>query len=309
LGASECTGQVRALAALFCSYLPYRIAAGELEAICGIRLSVSGLERHALEIGNRVRADWQHKERLVWEQKMPPGPHRPEQLHASMDGVIIFVDGEWREAKLGVVYERQGEGAERTRYYATLENSACFGRKMCTQVLLGGADRCAKLGFVADGGVWIWKEVGKYFPTSVQILDYYHFTEHLWEAAHAQFGEGTNRAAKEWMSRQEEALLADRAADVLAQVKRWRPRNVAKRELKRTLTGYLTTHARRMRYETFREDGWHIGSGVMESGCKCVVKARMGGAGMRWSKGGAEAMLHLCAHWRSYDGGDFRQYA
>jgi len=30
---------------------------------------------------------------------------------------------------------------------------------------------------------------------------------------------------------------------------------------------------------------------------------------MRWSEKGAEAMLHICAHWRSYDGGDFYNYA
>lgn len=47
-----------------------------------------------------------------------------------MDGAIIFLDGEWREAKLGVVYEPQVECVERARYYATLECSAAFGRKM-----------------------------------------------------------------------------------------------------------------------------------------------------------------------------------
>jgi len=52
-------------------------------------------------------------------------------------------------------------------------------------------------------------------------------------------------------------------------------------------------------YASVEAKGYHIGSGVIEAGCKSVVKARMGGAGMRWSTRGAEAMLHLTANWHT----------
>ena len=315
----SCSRRMMAIAVRFCSYLPFELAARELEYLCGTRFAASTLARYCRHTGTNLKADWGEKERLLWAREMPPPSqsppsHRPRQLQGSMDGAIIFVDGEWREAKLGVVYEPKAERIERARYYATLENSAAFGRKMRTLAVRGGADRCHRIGMVADGGAWIWQEVGKYFPQSVQVLDYYHATQHLyhatqhlWEAAHAQFGEGTE-AAKAWMRRQKEALLGDRVAEAIREVAQWRPRPLLQQDLQRKLLAYLRTHVGRMRYATFRQAGWHIGSGVVESGCKCVIKGRMGGAGMRWSGAGAEAMLHLCAHWRSYDGGDFLPY-
>lgn len=43
-----------------------------------------------------------------------------------------------------------------------------------------------------------------------------------------------------------------------------------------------------------REQGWVIGSGMIESGGK-QFKARFAGAGMRWSSDGAEPLLPIRA--------------
>ena len=51
--------------------------------------------------------------------------------------------------------------------------------------------------------------------------------------------------------------------------------------------GYFKTNQRRMQYQRLREDGWPLGSGMIESGVK-RFKARFDGAGMRWSRAGAE---------------------
>jgi hypothetical protein len=48
-----------------------------------------------------------------------------------------------------------------------------------------------------------------------------------------------------------------------------------------------------MDYVTYRQAGYPVGSGSVESGCKVVVQARMKQAGMRWSRQGAQAMLAL----------------
>jgi precorrin isomerase len=48
-----------------------------------------------------------------------------------------------------------------------------------------------------------------------------------------------------------------------------------------------------MDYAAFRQAGYPIGSGAIESGCKTVVQARMKQAGMRWSRQDAQAMLAL----------------
>jgi hypothetical protein len=48
-----------------------------------------------------------------------------------------------------------------------------------------------------------------------------------------------------------------------------------------------------MDYVAYRQAGYPIGSGTVESGCKVVVQERMKQAGMRWSRDGAQAMLAL----------------
>ena len=50
-----------------------------------------------------------------------------------------------------------------------------------------------------------WQETWKYFPTSTQILDFFHAAEHLWELANSHFGPQTEEAA-EWMELQKRSL-------------------------------------------------------------------------------------------------------
>jgi hypothetical protein len=56
--------------------------------------------------------------------------------------------------------------------------------------------------------------------------------------------------------------------------------------------GYFETNKRRMQYLEFREDGFVIGSGMVECGCK-QYKARFCGPGMRWNREGLERLLPI----------------
>ena len=89
----------------------------------------------------------------------------------------------------------------------------------------------------------------------------------------------------------------------------WQPTTHAHQEVQRRVAQYLQTHLRRMRYATFEQAGYHIGSGVAEAACKNVVQARFKQAGMRWSEPGAEAMLHLRTAWCNTQQADFADAA
>jgi hypothetical protein len=326
LGRGQCSRQVQALIARFSSYLPYRIAAQEMAAVCGIRLATSTVERYAQALGQRLRQEWEQLEQVREADDLPasalPVSVRPSRLHVTMDGVMAHVGGDWHEVKLGCVYQTNAVGkAVRGRYMATLSASVSFGKRLRVLAHQAGGDRCRDVAVVADGADWIWQETGKHFPRSVQVVDFYHAAEHLWAYAHARFGEGTpagkegtpagkegTPAASEWMRVQKERLLWDKVAEVIADVSAWPAGKAADQELQRRLVGYLGKHRQRMRYQTFREAGYHIGSGVAESGCKNVVQQRMKGSGMRWSQEGAEAQLQLCAHWKSAGVKDFYAY-
>lgn len=305
----ECSHSIQALIARFSCYLPFSKVVNEMEAICGIRLSASTVQLYAKKVGQNIATDWNRRENRVWGSKQAQSSERVPQLHVSMDGVMIFVDGEWREAKLACAYQTApGGGVAKADYYATLNNSHAFGRKVRTLAVGSGADRTNRVCVVADGAKWIWQETWKYFPTSTQILDFFHATEHLWELANSHFGPQTKEAA-EWMELQKDRLLSNKVAAVIEDVSTIAPRRMDARAIKRKLVDYLTTHKHRMLYQTYRDLGLHIGSGVIEAGCKTVVQSRMKGAGMRWSSRGAESMLHLCAHWHSSEPTEFARYA
>jgi hypothetical protein len=70
--------------------------------------------------------------------------------------------------------------------------------------------------------------------------------------------------------------------------------DAAQTELLHREAGYFDENQRRMQYMELREDGYPIGSGMVESGCK-RFRARFNAAGMRWSRAGLERLLPVRA--------------
>jgi hypothetical protein len=60
---------------------------------------------------------------------------------------------------------------------------------------------------------------------------------------------------------------------------------------------YFVNNAERMRYDVFRTQGYLIGSGTIESGCKQIVTQRLKRSGAQWTVHAAKAR----AAWLSGD--------
>ena len=60
-----------------------------------------------------------------------------------------------------------------------------------------------------------------------------------------------------------------------------------------------------MRYLKFRSQGFFVGSGVIEAGCKTVIGKRLKQSGMEWSVRGANAIIALRCNLQS---GRFEDY-
>ena len=84
------------------------------------------------------------------------------------------------------------------------------------------------------------------------------------------------------------------AADEMARCAVSHPYKDAMREYK-----YYRSNAGRMKYDEYRANGWFIGSGVIESGCKTVIGQRFKQSGMIWSLKGAKALLPLRTLYKS----------
>jgi Uncharacterised protein family (UPF0236) len=305
IGRSESSVGVRALAVRFASYLPFEKAAEELALVAGVRLAARTVQREAEAVGEALTQAWAKREAAYWSGKGEPSTQRPAKLQITLDGVMVPIGAEWKEAKVGAVFTIDPKTDRPVaEYTASLGDSVAFGRRLRTLAEEAGVAYCRKVAVVADGAEWIWQEVAKQFPRAVQILDFYHVTQHLWEVARARFGEESG--AREWIGEQKEHLLADRVSTVIAAVEKWEPLQAAQQEVRRKVANYLRSHAHRMRYQSFREEGYQIASGVAEASCKSVVQARLKGTGMRWSRPGAEAMLQVRAAWCSAGETDFR---
>jgi hypothetical protein len=145
---------------------------------------------------------------------------------------------------------------------------------------------------VNDGAIWIWLIVQMCWAPCVEILDWWHAVEKLWQAATTLFAQDQT-AASAWMARQKSQLWQSQLRQVFRAIRRLCPRGQPLPEPVWTAVGYLFHNRWRMRYKQFRQHRYPIGSGTVESACKLVMQQRLKQAGMRWSRDGAQAMLAL----------------
>ena len=92
--------------------------------------------------------------------------------------------GEWREAKGFRFYLVEGERIVHLVSWHQVQSHTELGEAL-RQVQAAGLipEEQVRLCVIADGARWIWPLVQELFPTAVQVLDYYHCSEHLYQVA------------------------------------------------------------------------------------------------------------------------------
>ena len=155
--------------------------------------------------------------------------------------------------------------------------------------------------YLGDGAAWVWEIARTRFPQAVQILDYYHASEHVTRLAKAVYSDA--EVAQNWAIRWK-SLLYDSELDIrledVRKIPGLSPSEAAQREL-----DYLERNRARMDYRRYREQGWFIGSGVVEAGCKRVIGQRLKQSGMFWTESGATAVVSLRCALLSAGGWDY----
>ena len=184
-------------------------------------------------------------------------------------------------------------------YCARVADAEAFGRAVLPEAHRRGVETAGTVAAVADGSEWIQGVVDLHRPDAVRILDFAHAAEHLSAAAQACFGEG-RPAAVAWLD-QQAAQLKDGDPDAVLRALGHLPvghaPDPAAAALARDGTlGYFAKRRAQIGYAGFRRQGLPIGSGMVESGHKRVVQARLKGAGMHWARPSVNPMLALrCA--------------
>jgi len=161
--------------------------------------------------------------------------------------------------------------------------------------------------FLTDGGKWLRSVHDNFFPFATMILDIYHALEHLREIMKLL---GLKEKTEEWTQRfrrWKRMFKEGRVETVVKEAEKMADGGKNAAEVDKKLQYYRDNYDR-MKYDEYVLNGWFIGSGVVESGCKCVVQQRLDLSGMHWSLQGAEALLPIRALYKSGRLDEFRNW-
>lgn len=205
----------------------------------------------------------------------------------SIDGGMLHIRQEgWKEFKVGLVsdFERQWQHDKpsvrllNSHYTAVIGNVETFSPTLWKLAVAQNVPYAGCLVAVCDGAQWIWRLVSDLFPVCTQILDWYHARHHLSQLTHACFPDDDQQAQQSYRQMTDK-LFRGQIKDI-----------IHFGQVHQQSTTYFQKQQRRMQYQQFQAQGFPIGSGGVESGIK-QYKHRLTGAGMRWSRQGAERLI------------------
>jgi hypothetical protein len=173
-----------------------------------------------------------------------------------------------------------------------LESSDLFGPMLRAEALRRGMAYAGKLVLLIDGAPGL-ENLGLInFKDAIQIVDFYHALEHAGKVLVALLGSKEHpdytRRRGHWAKR----LLKNGVLGLIAAAREESLGTPNAATVEKELN-YFVQNVDRMQYGTFRRQGYFIGSGVIEAGCKTVIGARCKQSGMFWGKPGAENILAL----------------
>ena len=241
--------------------------------------------------------------------------HGAEWIVAEVDGTMLpivetsaapagadrrkFRQVHYQEGRLAAARPR---GSATTHYGATLHDVTDTGLRWAHCVQAAGWGLHTKIHAVGDGAPWIAEQVRRQFGAQGRYtLDLYHACEYLAAAA------PDPAHAKAFVAPLREALRASDHPSVLAAL---RPREEPpdcpdEKAPVRAALRYLGNRTEQLDYAHALAHELPVGSGLIESGHKHVLQARIKKAGAWWTDLNAHAMCQLRTlranrHWDKY---------
>ena len=291
----------------------FAMSSSIIHELADLRIDSKTVERQAEAPGREVAED----ERSVIE------PGDAPTLYVGLDGTGIPVrktetegrkgkqaDGEakTREVKLVVVWSAQKRDPKTGRpvrdpgsasHSAAIESIASrdtdpetspFAKRILRELKRRCFDKAERQVIIGDGAAWIWNFASEHLPNAIQIVDIFHAREHLFDAAKAIYGSGTD-TAKAWaQQRSDELDLSGGVDHVIAALEQHPAREEAANAVAYFGTIAAACAMLSSRKRTVRVFGRHRGR--MQVPCRKRLKQ----GGMHWTVDGANAIIALrCA--------------
>jgi len=288
----------------------YQKAENHLQETGGIQVSARQIQRLVQQVGEPAQK-WQERE----AQRPDPDSKAVPIMYLSGDGSGVPMRKEELEGRMG----RQPDGGARTRmaylgcvftqhkqdeeghpmrdhqsttYVSTFSSIEEFGPLLRQEAIRRGLALAMQIVLLIDGAVGLANMGRLCFPMAIQIVDFYHALEHASEVLVALLGSKAHPDYKPRLRRWAKQLLKDQVEKLISQTRKECAGQSQAEAVEKAL-GYFVNNVERMQYGTFRRQGFFIGSGVVEAGCKTVIGSRCKQSGMFWGKPGAENILAL----------------
>lgn len=230
-----------------------------------------------------------------------PAPREVATIAIGLDGACLFFCEEgYRQAMAGTIalYDAAGERLHTIYIGAAPEHGKeTFLTRMDEEInrVKKKYPDARRVG-ISDGArdflPWLRKH------TTTQVLDFWHLTEYLAEAAKHLFANASE--SEPWLDAACHRLKHEHGAStsLLEELRerRRKPRlSLGARQSLDKAISYLENSLERTNDASYRKTHIPIGSGVTEAACKTLIKQRMCGSGMKWKHTGADAVLRLRA--------------
>lgn len=195
----------------------------------------------------------------------------------------------WQEMRLVAT---QALGSATAVYGATFGSVTETGQRWGHCARAAGWGLNSQIHAVGDGAEWIRRQCREVFGDQATFLcDFFHVSEYLGAAAH------TSRPAQpdQWRRTQQDRLRRGAVPQVLAALaEHLEPIGTPEEEAPvRNGHRYLTNRLDCLDYPRALKLGLPIGSGMIESGHRHVLQARLKKAGAAWLQDHADQLAHL----------------
>jgi hypothetical protein len=307
---------VRRMMARAGSRQPFKEAKEDLRVYAGIEVSPKDVERVAERIGEMIEA-WQRTEHeALLTAAIPINNEKTiPVLYIEMDGTGVpmvhsEVEGRkgkqpdgtarTREVKLGCVFTQTSTDEkgfpvrepDSSSFIGAIETVDSFSSRIEAEAVRRGLYEAQKVVVLGDGAVWIRQLVEMYFPMATQIVDLYHAREHVSNLCKLIFAADENKIIHHrirWWYDLDKGMVEK----IINEARIRLPVDAANRKKAEAEIRYPDDNKERMRYAEFRQQGFFIGSGVVEAGCKHIIGSRLKQSGMEWTVRGANAIIAL----------------
>lgn len=263
--------------------------------------SSSSLDR----LPKKINEHWE-SERELFEQKLRfkiEIPPESRTVAISLDGVmvptrcnrIIASDSRYEEASCGtlVLYDVEGECIWKRQYGRMPERKKATLKSQLESDLEFIMEARPDLTIVkiADGARDNWTYFESLRLKGIEVLDFYHASEHLRRVFDIAYGEN-DRESILGFAKYKEILLRDEngIGKVITHIHQL-IRKFPRKKLLKTERTYFQRHRKRAHYQQFKEHNLPIGSGIVEAVCKTLVTQRLKCSGMRWDYKGGQAIM------------------